>query len=614
MTEPPKLFYGVKKIPKGYKRANMKEAVEANKYLWWGINKIDKKLLDNKEALQEQKKLKLNETKIRGKIISLKVTINKLKEQYEQKNDLNIIKQYEQNVALYNKYIRMLKVLKEGKPVKEKPVKELPKKRGRPTKEKPAKELPKKRGRPTKEKPAKELSAKELSAKELPKEEKQLTFQQRRALEMRKEREKYDELAKIEDENDSSSDESTNSSSDESTNSSSEEEEETEIEKEIKELHQAYITRNNEKYNDILENFKYLLIQIKTPEFKPIEIKNKSIIDILNKLLVLEDLMKDFKNDNDKKKYYELANEYNNYVNLFKKKYYTPEFIKKGTSGTRETIDTLQKNLKKEVKNVEQAITKTKEKIKNTNNKQLKEKEKKIENKIKTIKKDIKEKEDMTKKIKKTKVTPTNKLLINELKDKIKNMLIKYKKDIQTTKKQNKQVFAEYDKNINKVRYTISQGIKREGNKYRRLIADEEGWYSSSSDEEDIDSDFENSTINIISKYKILQNIKTKEKFLKEKENYMYMVNEIKPYLRQLKTLDNKVMKIIPIEFLKKDMSIGAVLNKIDLYKKLCEDFKGYFEKSKSIEDKEKYNEYANIYNNNVKLFKEKYENPIFSK
>lgn len=84
-----KIYCGVGDVPKGKRRGNMKECAEANQIRYFGINKVDSKLLDSvkKNKTQEKNKEKLREETM-FKIVGLKGTISKLNREIKQQEYL----------------------------------------------------------------------------------------------------------------------------------------------------------------------------------------------------------------------------------------------------------------------------------------------------------------------------------------------------------------------------------------------------------------------------------------------------------------------------------------------------------------------------------------------
>jgi hypothetical protein len=67
------LYYGIKKVPKGKKQANMREAIDNSQVSFWGLNKVDKMALKNKK-----KEVKMTDMKLRLRQMELRGIINKI--------------------------------------------------------------------------------------------------------------------------------------------------------------------------------------------------------------------------------------------------------------------------------------------------------------------------------------------------------------------------------------------------------------------------------------------------------------------------------------------------------------------------------------------------------
>lgn len=102
-----KIYCGVKDVPKGSKRGSMKECAESGKVSYYGIKKIDPKML----ALAQSRKKMPSKDALMKKVIPLRVKIKQLKDKYDDEPSKKIAKEYEKKVAEYNKYIRMVKAI-----------------------------------------------------------------------------------------------------------------------------------------------------------------------------------------------------------------------------------------------------------------------------------------------------------------------------------------------------------------------------------------------------------------------------------------------------------------------------------------------------------------------
>ena len=83
MKEKDNIYCGVGPLPKGKRRCTMIEAAEKNQVRYYGLNKIDKKLVDayNKKLNPDSKTKKEKKEKqtLQEKYISVVVKINKMK-------------------------------------------------------------------------------------------------------------------------------------------------------------------------------------------------------------------------------------------------------------------------------------------------------------------------------------------------------------------------------------------------------------------------------------------------------------------------------------------------------------------------------------------------------
>jgi len=74
-AKPLKIYYKLPPVPKGYRQATMQEAVQAKKVNYWGISKVDNKLLEGKE--------KVDKGALMVKIAGLRGKLNRLKREID---------------------------------------------------------------------------------------------------------------------------------------------------------------------------------------------------------------------------------------------------------------------------------------------------------------------------------------------------------------------------------------------------------------------------------------------------------------------------------------------------------------------------------------------------
>jgi hypothetical protein len=110
------IYCGAKDIPKGKKRGSMKQCVEKGQISYFGINKIDTKLLEKYMGAKKEKKdgmkilMKLAEQK--G---TLSAKLNKLKKAIENEKDNKKLKVFEkQKEELQIKFKEIVKLFNEA--------------------------------------------------------------------------------------------------------------------------------------------------------------------------------------------------------------------------------------------------------------------------------------------------------------------------------------------------------------------------------------------------------------------------------------------------------------------------------------------------------------------
>jgi len=75
-----KIYCGIKNVPKGYKLGTMQECLEKNQVRYWGLNKIDPKLL---ESTKKSKKSTLTRDSVAIKMVGLRGKVSRLTKQFE---------------------------------------------------------------------------------------------------------------------------------------------------------------------------------------------------------------------------------------------------------------------------------------------------------------------------------------------------------------------------------------------------------------------------------------------------------------------------------------------------------------------------------------------------
>lgn len=69
---PLKPYYGIEEVPKGYRQASMIEAIENKKVNYWGLKKIDNKVLEiNKKEKVNVNELMVKMAGLRGRLLNL---------------------------------------------------------------------------------------------------------------------------------------------------------------------------------------------------------------------------------------------------------------------------------------------------------------------------------------------------------------------------------------------------------------------------------------------------------------------------------------------------------------------------------------------------------------
>ena len=81
-----KIFCGAGKVPKGQTRGTMKQCVDKNQIRYWGVKKVDPKLLESR-GKKKSKGSKLTRDKVAIKMVGLKGKVTKLTKQLAEEKD-----------------------------------------------------------------------------------------------------------------------------------------------------------------------------------------------------------------------------------------------------------------------------------------------------------------------------------------------------------------------------------------------------------------------------------------------------------------------------------------------------------------------------------------------
>ncbi|ARF09546.1 hypothetical protein Indivirus_1_169 [Indivirus ILV1] len=108
-----KIYCGSSKVPKGQTLGTMKECVAKNQVRYWGVKKVDSRLL-KKESIKKEKSTKESRDKAAIKMIGLRGKVQKLTKQVSEEKDKKkklalskelekAKKEFSEAVALFNK-------------------------------------------------------------------------------------------------------------------------------------------------------------------------------------------------------------------------------------------------------------------------------------------------------------------------------------------------------------------------------------------------------------------------------------------------------------------------------------------------------------------------------
>lgn len=112
-----KIYCGINKIPKGHKRGNMKECAEKGQIRYYGIKKVDQKMV---ELAQSTKRLP-NKFSVTKKLIGLRAKIMRDQKIYDKKPDKELKKIIDQNIEKYNELVQLSKAIDAREKSKKKP-------------------------------------------------------------------------------------------------------------------------------------------------------------------------------------------------------------------------------------------------------------------------------------------------------------------------------------------------------------------------------------------------------------------------------------------------------------------------------------------------------------
>lgn len=114
---PGRPYYGIKEIvPKGFRRATMQEAIENDKISYWGLNKVDNRMLDYvyKNSLPDKEKpLVIQRSGVQGRIKKLEKELRKETDNIKKHNKNLELKEANRELKFLN--IKLAPILKEKK-------------------------------------------------------------------------------------------------------------------------------------------------------------------------------------------------------------------------------------------------------------------------------------------------------------------------------------------------------------------------------------------------------------------------------------------------------------------------------------------------------------------
>lgn len=100
-----KIYYGIDKLKKGYKLGSMRESIEAGQVRYFGLRKIDPRLI---EAIQTGRIQPQTREKILERLFILEPKIKKIKKSLEIEEDCNKIKIMEKELKTLIKEAKKL--------------------------------------------------------------------------------------------------------------------------------------------------------------------------------------------------------------------------------------------------------------------------------------------------------------------------------------------------------------------------------------------------------------------------------------------------------------------------------------------------------------------------
>ncbi len=115
-----KIFCGIGKVPKNYKRGSMAECLEKGQVRYYGVKKVDDRIISMASELKKKKNKRENLIK---KLTVLKVKIKKTKEKFaKEKNITDKKKLGEQGKKLLTEYNDMYKIYTQIEKERNKPL------------------------------------------------------------------------------------------------------------------------------------------------------------------------------------------------------------------------------------------------------------------------------------------------------------------------------------------------------------------------------------------------------------------------------------------------------------------------------------------------------------
>lgn len=102
-----KVYCGIGTVPKGYRRGTMKECAESGQIRYYGLKKVDPKMI---ELMQSVKKMPTRETLLK-KATVIRVKYGKIKKEYGKNPDVKLKQQMDKYKKEYEKIAKLLKLV-----------------------------------------------------------------------------------------------------------------------------------------------------------------------------------------------------------------------------------------------------------------------------------------------------------------------------------------------------------------------------------------------------------------------------------------------------------------------------------------------------------------------